>query len=77
MKHQAVLDEVHKTGATLHSFIFDQPSVPSFDVDSPRWEREFTLATGAKETGGRREYLLTSMALGDRLRDLATELRNP
>ena len=34
-------------------------------------EREFTLAKGAKETGGRREYLLTSMALGDRLRELS------
>jgi Ca-activated chloride channel homolog len=72
--HQAVLDEVRKTGATLHSFIFDQPSTPLFD--SGRWEREFTLAKGAKETGGRREYLLTSMALGDRLRELSAELRN-
>jgi Ca-activated chloride channel homolog len=72
--HQTVLDEVRKTGATLHSFIFDQPSTPLFD--SGRWEREFTLAKGAKETGGRREYLLTSMALGDRLRELSAELRN-
>ena len=71
--HQAVLDEVRKTGATLHSFIFDQPSTPLFD--SGRWEREFTLAKGAKETGGHREYLLTSMALGDRLRELSAELR--
>jgi Ca-activated chloride channel family protein len=72
--HQAVLDEVRKTGAALHSFIFDQPSPPLFDTG--RWEREFTLSKGATETGGRREYLLTSMALGDRLRDLALELRN-
>jgi hypothetical protein len=72
--HQAVLDEVRKTGATLHSFIFDQASTPLFDTG--RWEREFTLAKGAKETGGRREYLLTSMALGDRLRELSAELRN-
>lgn len=72
--HRTVLDEVRKTGATLHSFIFDQPSTPLFD--SARWEREFTLAKGAQETGGRREHLLTSMALADRLRDLAAELRN-
>jgi Ca-activated chloride channel family protein len=72
--HQTVLDDVRKTGATLHSFIFDQASTPLFD--SGRWEREFALAKGAKETGGRREYLLTSMALGDRLRDLSAELRN-
>jgi Ca-activated chloride channel homolog len=72
--HQTVLDEVRKTGATLHSFIFDQASTPLFDTG--RWEREFALAKGAKETGGRREYLLTSMALGDRLRDLSAELRN-
>jgi Ca-activated chloride channel family protein len=72
--HRDVLDEVRKTGAALHSFTFDQPSTPLFD--SGRWEREFTLAKGAKETGGRREYLLTSMALGDRLRELSAELRN-
>lgn len=71
--HQVVLDEVRTTGAALHSFIFDQPSLPLFDTG--RWEREFTLAKGAKETGGRREYLLTSMALGDRLRELSGELR--
>jgi Ca-activated chloride channel family protein len=72
--HQIVLDEVRKTGATLHSFIFDRRETPLFD--SARWEREFALAKGAEETGGRREYLLTSMALSERLRDLAAELRN-
>lgn len=72
--HQIVLDEVRKTGAALHSFIFDRPATPLFD--SARWEREFALAKGARETGGRREHLLTSMALSDRLRDLAVELRN-
>jgi len=72
--HQTVLDEVRRTGATLHSFLFDQPATPLFD--SARWEREFTLEKGARETGGRREHLLTSMALSDRLQSLAAELRS-
>jgi Ca-activated chloride channel homolog len=72
--HRPVLDELHKTGATLYSFIFEQ--WPTQPLDSARWEREFALAKGARETGGRREHLLTSMALSDRLRELAEELRN-
>ena len=39
-------------------------------------QRELTLAEGATLTGGRREYLLTSMALADRLRSLANELQH-
>lgn len=38
-------------------------------------ERELTLSEGATLTGGRREDLLTSMALADRLTDLARELK--
>jgi len=72
--HRMVLDELRKTGATLHSFVLDEPATPLFD--DAAWEREFTLAKGTRSTGGRRENLLTGMALTDRLRDLASELRN-
>lgn len=73
--HETVLDEVGKAGATLHSFVLDRRRVSLLD-DGVR-ERELTLAKGAKTTGGRREHLLTSMALRDRLSDLATELKRP
>ncbi|MGH9331843.1 MAG: VWA domain-containing protein [Vicinamibacterales bacterium] len=72
--HRTVLDDLRLAGATLHSFVFDEPATPLFD--DAAWEREFTLAKGARNTGGRRENLLTSMALAGRLRDLAAELRN-
>jgi VWA domain-containing protein len=72
--HETVLDELGKTGATLHSFVLDRRRV-SFLDDGVR-ERELTLAKGATTTGGRREHLLTSMALTERLRDLADELKS-
>jgi Ca-activated chloride channel family protein len=72
--HRTVLDEVSKTGATLHSFVFEDRA--NLILDDATQERELTLANGAEETGGRRENLLTSMALGDRLRDLVSELKN-
>jgi VWFA-related protein len=73
--HQMVLDDLRSTGAALHSFLIDDRAVPLNRSRSVR-EREFTLAEGTKRTGGRREHLLTSMSLEERLRDLAVELRN-
>ena len=57
----------------LHSFILSRRG--GF-LDEGRRQREITLAEGASETGGRREHLLTSMALEGRLHDLAVELKN-
>jgi VWFA-related protein len=71
--HQYVLDEL-RSSATLQSFVLTRSrSVPQ---DDARRERELTLAKGTTDTGGRRENLLTSMSLPDRLRDLAIELKN-
>lgn len=71
--HEQVLDEL-RPSATLQSFVLTRGGgVPR---DDGRRQRELTLAEGAEDTGGRREHLLTSMALGDRLRDLAIELKN-
>jgi Mg-chelatase subunit ChlD len=71
--HQTVIDELKKTNASLHAFVLDKRH-PSF-LDSSGREREFALSRGASETGGRREDLLTSMALAGRLHNLAAELR--
>jgi Ca-activated chloride channel family protein len=70
--HQNVLDELEGS-ATLHSFILTRRSLA---LDEGRRQREITLAEGAVVTGGRREHLLTSMALEGRLHDLAVELKN-
>jgi VWFA-related protein len=72
--HQSVLDDLRSSHATLHSLVITRRRVPIFN-DGIR-ERELTLSEGAKLTGGRREDLLTSMALADRLSDLARELKS-
>ena len=71
--HEQVLDELRKS-ATLQSFVLTRRV--GVALDDARRERELTMAKGTIDTGGRREHLLTSMALGDRLKDLANELKN-
>jgi VWFA-related protein len=70
--HKTVLDELRASDAALHSFVLPRRHGPFSDG---ALEREFTLAEGATMTGGRREDLLTSMSLPDRLNDLAAELK--
>jgi VWFA-related protein len=72
--HQKVLDDVKAANATLHSLVLTRNRVPVFN--SGIREREITLSNGADLTGGRREDLLTSMALEERLADLARELKS-
>jgi Ca-activated chloride channel homolog len=72
--HETVLDELRESGTTLYSLVLARPG-RSLLTDGAR-EREFTLSIGAQRTGGRREDLLTSMALTGRLHDLGAELNN-
>ena len=72
--HANVLDDLRASHATLHSLIVTRRRVPNFN-DGAR-EREITLSDGAVLTGGRREDLLTSLSLHDRLNDLARELKS-
>jgi Ca-activated chloride channel homolog len=71
--HQTVFDELRESHVTFHSFTLNRRSVSS---DSSARELELVLADGTKMTGGRREDLLTAMALADRLRSFAAELNN-
>jgi hypothetical protein len=71
--HQNVLEELRASHATLHALVLTRRRASIFN-DGVR-ERELTLSEGATLTGGRREDLLTSMALADRLTDLARELK--
>ena len=72
--HQTVIDALRESGSTLHSLMLNRPGI---GINS-REEQELqqTAADGTKESGGRREDLLTSMALNDRLQLLGTELQN-
>lgn len=72
--HQAVLDELKSTGATLHAFVLSGSRARTL-ADTGAREREFALALGTERTGGTREYLLTSMALEPRLHELAVRLK--
>ena len=70
--HQSVVDALRESGATLHTLMLNRTGMAM----GSREEQELAqaVANGTKSTGGRREDLLTPMALGDRLQSLANEL---
>ena len=72
--NQSVVDALRESGATLHTLMLNRPGAAM----SSREEQELAqaVANGTKATGGRREDLLTPMALGDRLQSLTNELEN-
>ena len=72
--HQSVIDALRESGSTLHTLMLNRPGAAM----SSREEQELmkSVADGTEVTGGRREDLLTPMALTDQLRLLGTELEN-
>lgn len=74
ISYQTVLEYVRDSGAPLHSFVLRREGVSP--TDPAAQEVELTLAVGTRMTGGRREELLTSMAMTSRFESLATELNN-
>ena len=71
--HETVLKDLRASHATLHSIVVTRSRAPILRDDVR--ERELTLTKGSEQTGGRREDLFTSMALGKTLTDLARELK--
>src|SRR5688500_8499166 len=72
--HQSVTDALRESGATLHTLMLNKPGAAM----GTREEQELakSVAEGTRLTGGRREDLLTPMALSDRLQSLGNELDN-
>ncbi len=70
--HDTVLKELRESHAMLNSFILERRN--SFPRSDGAREREIALDEGARLTGGRREHLLTSMSLSDRLQRLSRDL---
>jgi len=72
--HLSVLDALRESGTTLHTLMMNRPGAGM----GTREEQELaqTVADGTRMTGGRREDLLTPMALSDRLQSLANELEH-
>jgi VWFA-related protein len=72
--HESVIDALRESGATLHTLMLNKPGASM----GSREEQELakTVADGTELTGGRREDLLTPMALTDQMKSLANELEN-
>lgn len=71
--HQAVLEELRRSGATFHALAVGTPS--DSQADEMR-ERNLVLARGTSDTGGRREQVLAESALPEKLKQLGAELLN-
>jgi VWFA-related protein len=80
--HESVLKDLRSTDAILHALVLDVSGMrTSFwtrasSLGRAAREREITLSEGTQQTGGRRDDLLTSMALQDRLSSLASEMKS-
>ena len=70
-QHDQVLEPLRASGAAFHAITLGRPSTSLGDEAR---ERDIVLDEGPRVTGGRREELLTSMALGGKLTQLADEL---
>jgi von Willebrand factor type A domain-containing protein len=70
-QHDQVLEPLRAAGAAFHAITLGRPSTSLRDETR---ERNIVLDEGPRETGGRREELLTSMALDAKLTQLAAEL---
>jgi len=73
LQKEKVLTELFAAGATLHVLAIGAPAFPSSDEMR---NRAVVIADGTEQTGGRREQLLTPMAIDDHLTRLAGELQN-
>jgi Ca-activated chloride channel family protein len=74
--HQSVTDILRPIPVTLHALVLTRRGAAASTNDRETQELEMTLADGTELTGGRREELLTTMALGDELHDLLEEINN-
>ncbi|MDQ3419033.1 MAG: VWA domain-containing protein [Acidobacteriota bacterium] len=71
--YERVLDELDKSGAALHVLSIGTPAGPVTDEIR---NKNVVVARGTEESGGRREQLLTEMAIPDALSEVADELLN-
>jgi hypothetical protein len=70
---EPVLEDLQKSGATLHVLAIGTPS--SSQEDEMR-NRNIVIADGTSRTGGRRDQVLALSAIPEVLKQLAAELNN-
>ena len=73
LQHEQVLKDLHASGAVLHVLAL---GTPSSDMSDEMRQRNLVLAEGTAQTGGRREQLLSPMAITQALNKIADELLN-
>jgi VWFA-related protein len=71
--YETVLEELQKSGATLHVLAIGSPAS---SLDDEMRNRNMVLAEGTVRSGGRRDQLLSMRAIPEKLRQLADELTN-
>lgn len=71
LQYERVLKELHASGATLHVLAIGNPSGGMSDEQR---NRNLVIAEGTAQTGGRREQLLSTMAIPGALTKVADEL---
>lgn len=71
--YEPVLEELRKSGATLHVLAIGSPAS---SLDDEMRNRNMVIAEGPVQTGGRRDQLLSMRAIPEKLRQLADELLN-
>ncbi|HKY21905.1 MAG TPA: VWA domain-containing protein [Vicinamibacterales bacterium] len=72
--HASVLERLRESGVALHSIALTKAGEARTEREAQ--ELEMVLAEGTRMTGGRRDDLLTSMMLTNRLQSLAAELNS-
>ena len=70
---EPVLEDLQKSGATLHVLAI---GTPSSSQDDEMRNRNIVIADGTSRTGGRREQVLALSAIPEVLKQLAAELNN-
>jgi len=71
--YESVLDELQKSKAALHVLAI---GTPSDDQSDEMRNRNLVIAEGTSRTGGRRDQVLASLSIPERLRQVADELSN-
>ena len=73
LQYQQVLDELYESGAALHVLAI---GTPSGGISDEIRNKNVVIARGTEETGGRRDQLLSELAVPDALAKLGNELLN-
>jgi len=73
--YKVVIDALKKSGTSLYALVLTEGAEANPQSDEVR-NRNVVLDAGTRETGGRREILITHMSLDSALKKLAAELLN-